>query len=268
MKIFINQKEYFTNAKTLKELKKELNQNPEILIIDGFACNEDEIIEDGSKIFFLKKDEIPTNLNDIIRARNHPFINKSIKNHSIGIAGVGGLGSTLAISLARVGLNMNLVDFDIVDITNLNRQQYQIQDIAKFKTDALKEHILKINPNLNIKSINTRLNKNNLFSIFKDCSIICECFDDANSKKELIDESSKSLKDKIIISTSGMAGWGKSLDFKILKFSKNVFVVGDLNSFASRQNSLMAPRVGICANIVANLVLEILTSKEELLDVL
>ena len=94
------------------------------------------------------------------------------------IAGLGGLGSNVAYSLARIGVgHLHLIDFDVVDITNLNRQQYFMEHIGMYKTDALKSLLLKINPYLDIRTDCVKVTEENLKELFADAQIVCEAFE-------------------------------------------------------------------------------------------
>lgn len=97
----------------------------------------------------LTKEEIYTALDE----RHSPETQKLLSAGNVAIAGLGGLGSNVAYALARIGVgHLHLIDFDVVDITNLNRQQYFMEHIGMYKTDALKSLLLKINPYLDIRT--------------------------------------------------------------------------------------------------------------------
>ena len=83
----------------------------------------------------LKKEEIMAALNE----RHSPEKQALLSEGRVAIAGLGGLGSNVAYALARIGVgHLHLIDFDVVDITNLNRQQYFMEHLGMYKTDALK----------------------------------------------------------------------------------------------------------------------------------
>ena len=69
----------------------------------------------------------------------------------VAICGCGGLGSTIAVALTRIGVgHLHLIDFDRVDMTNLNRQQYFLKDLGQYKTEALRSNLRQINPFIDI----------------------------------------------------------------------------------------------------------------------
>ncbi|HSH53264.1 MAG TPA: sulfur carrier protein ThiS adenylyltransferase ThiF [Bacteroidales bacterium] len=190
-------------------------------------------------------------------------IQSILKNHTVGIAGAGGLGSNCAVALARVGVGKLIItDFDVVNETNLNRQYFFKDQLGEKKVSALKNNIKRINPDAGIIIHDLKLNENNIVSIYKDCDIIVEAFDLAEMKQMIIETCMSKLPDKPLIIGSGVAGWGKSNEIKIRQ-SENLYICGDEVSETSTQNPPLAPRVGIVANMQANTVLEILLNKNK-----
>ncbi|MCF7908102.1 MAG: sulfur carrier protein ThiS adenylyltransferase ThiF [Candidatus Omnitrophica bacterium] len=179
---------------------------------------------------------------------------KKIQSVTIGIAGLGGLGSNCSHNLIRCGFKkLIIVDFDKVELSNLNRQFYFLNQIGKRKVDALKENLLKINPDIKITTYCEKLEKNNLKNIFKGCSIIIEAFDKAEYKSLIVETFLPT--DKFIVSASGLAGYGKSDEIKIHRLRKNLAIVGDLKSEASQDLPPLSPRVNIAAAKQADVVL-------------
>ncbi|WP_242647960.1 sulfur carrier protein ThiS adenylyltransferase ThiF [Campylobacter geochelonis] len=205
-----------------------------------------------SKMLNLEKQLKQTDLN----SRNPKDVNQAVKNARVAILGLGGLGSNIAVMLARVGVaNLLLIDFDTIEASNLNRQIYTTEDIGKLKTQALKEHILKINPFVNATTLNLVLNRQNLDEILKDESIICEAFDKADTKAMIAEFASKNL-DKTFVMGSGMSGYESSNLVKTTKFGLNIYICGDKKSDMSI--GIMAPRVMMCAAHQANMILRII----------
>lgn len=131
----------------------------------------------------LSKEEITAALNERHTAEKQKLLSQG----KVTIAGLGGLGSNVAYSLARIGVgHLHLIDFDVVDITNLNRQQYFMEHIGMPKTDALKSLLLKINPYLDIRTDCVKVTEDNLKELFKDATIICEAFDNPEAKAMLV----------------------------------------------------------------------------------
>ncbi len=174
---------------------------------------------------------------------------------TIGIAGAGGLGSNCAFNLIRSGFkNLLLVDFDIVDYSNINRQFYFYEQIGILKVTALRKNLLAINPNAEIKVINVKLERENIYSVFKDCDIIVEAFDKAPYKKMLFEEFY--LTNKFIVLASGLAGWGNSDTITTNKIKDNIYIIGDRISEISNNSPPISPRVNIAAAKQADIILE------------
>jgi sulfur carrier protein ThiS adenylyltransferase len=156
----------------------------------------------------------------------------AIKNHlskfRVGIAGAGGFGSNCAVALAKSGVwTIFIADFDIIEESNLNRQYYFIEQIGKMKTDALKENISRINPDILIIAFQEKLNSSIIPEVFKDCDIIIEALDTSDMKEMLIHSAQLTLPGIPLIIGSGVAGWGNSDSLKCRKIDNTLFVCGD-----------------------------------------
>lgn len=162
---------------------------------------------------------------------------RKIQKARIGLAGAGGLGSNCACNLVRVGFKrFTIADFDIVEPANLDRQFYFIDQIGMNKIDALRANLLRINPSLELKMINKRIENTNIKELFNDCDVIVECFDRAEYKSMLVSELIHS--GKLIVSASGLRGIGSSDDIKVHKIKKNLIIIGDLKSDIDRTPAL------------------------------
>lgn len=248
-----------------KFLEKFNATEPDIFIVDGFAIKEDSELKDGSNVVFIRRGVMPERevLRSMIASRNSPELNLALSKAVIGVAGLGGLGSNIALSLARVGVKkLVLADFDVVEPSNLNRQQYFVRHIGLKKTQALKELINDVNPFVEVETHDIFLDEKNVASVFGECEILCEAFDNVAGKAMILNEAGASLKDKKIIGASGMAGYFSSNLIKTIKFAKNVYLCGDLTNEAKIGQGLMAPRVAICANHEANLAIRLLMGLE------
>ena len=186
------------------------------------------------------------------------------KNSRVLILGIGGLGSNIAVSLARSGVGyMKLVDFDIVELSNLNRQYYTMKHIGMRKTDALKSLINEINPYIKIDVENIKVDEDNIGNIIKDFDIVCEAFDDAEMKSMLANKILEDYPNKYLIMGSGMAGIGDSNEIKTRNKMKRIYICGDETSDFKEVDGMMSPRVNICAGHQANLILRIIMGLEE-----
>ncbi|BBM43225.1 thiamine biosynthesis protein ThiF [Leptotrichia wadei] len=188
---------------------------------------------------------------------------EKLKKTKICILGLGGLGSNVAILLARAGIGyLKLVDFDIVEASNLNRQQYRISHIRMKKTKAIKNIIKEINPFVKVDILDTKVDKENISSIVKDIKIIVEAFDRAETKAMAI-EKLLTNKNKIVISASGMAGLGSSNEIITRRVRDNFYLTGDNYSDYEEYSGIMSTRVMICAAHQANMVLRLILGEEK-----
>ncbi|MCC8068967.1 MAG: sulfur carrier protein ThiS adenylyltransferase ThiF [Ruminococcus sp.] len=177
----------------------------------------------------------------------------------IAIMGLGGLGSNISILLAKNRVpSLTIVDFDIVEPSNLNRQHYYVDSLGMFKTDALKLQLLEINPSMDVITIRDRVTEDNVISYFGDYDIICEAFDNPMSKAMLINSLLENRPNVKIVSGSGMAGYESANLIKVHHRFKNLYICGDLHSEAKVGNGLMSPRVSICAGLQAQTILNII----------
>ena len=267
LRIKINEKELSVPFNsTLLQLKKQFKPNANVIICNGFPISSDHSLKEGDEIIFIQKGEIPTpeEFECLMMARHTPGIHQKIKRSVVGIAGLGGLGSNVAIALARIGVGaLILVDFDVVEPSNLNRQQYFIHQIGMPKVEALQENISKINPYVKVLPYNEKLDKKNMERIFKEAVVVVEAFDRAEEKAMLINVISEKMPEKYIVAASGVAGYGDNNEIKTVRFSSKIFIVGDQKTAAQPGIGLMAPRVGIVAHHQANTVLRILLGEEK-----
>jgi sulfur carrier protein ThiS adenylyltransferase len=177
---------------------------------------------------------------------------------TIGIAGAGGLGSVIAVSLARAGVgNFIIADFDVIEPTNLNRQQFFQDQIGMPKVMALQENLIRINPYSQYTMRQVMVTENNIDELFGNTDILIEAFDKADQKEMLIECWQTLYPSKPIIAASGVAGWGKTSLLHIHQ-SGNLYICGDEQTELEGNLTPLAPRVGIVANMQANLALELL----------
>ena len=181
-----------------------------------------------------------------------------LQNAVIGIAGAGGLGSNIAVSLTRSGIGKLVVaDFDKIEPSNLNRQQFFEDQIGMPKVIALLENLNKVSPFTKYQVHEIKLNPENILLIYKNVDIMVEAFDKAEMKTMLIETWLAKFPNKPIIAASGITGWGKNELLHTRKID-NLYICGDEETDLQAGISPMAPRVAIVANMQANLVLEIL----------
>lgn len=177
----------------------------------------------------------------------------------IAIAGLGGLGSHIAVMLARCGIGkLRLIDFDYVDITNINRQAYELDDVGYPKAEALRRKLLRINPYLTVHAHIERVTMDNLHCLFKDEEIICEAFDEPEQKAMLVNGILTTFPAKIVVAASGLAGYGDCNDITTRRILPNLYICGDGVSAVEAGIGLVASRVMVCAGHQANKVIQLL----------
>lgn len=177
-----------------------------------------------------------------------------LRENKIGIAGAGGLGSNCAANLIRAGFEkLKLVDFDVVETANLDRQFYFADQLGMYKVHALRQNLLRINPSAQIEIEIRKIDKSQVKILFADCRIVAECLDSAENKSMLVYEL-LSLK-KFVVAVSGLGGYGMSDNIKIHPVKDNLVMIGDLRSDINFQPAL-SPRVNIAAAKQADVILE------------
>lgn len=187
-----------------------------------------------------------------------PKVLDALRRGAVGIAGAGGLGSNVAVSLARAGVGrLVIADFDRIEPSNLNRQQFFVEQVGRLKVEALRENLRRINPFAAYEIHPVRLDRRNIPRIFGNVDILVEAFDTAEAKQMLIETWLGRFPDRPIVAASGLAGFGKNRKLKSRRLG-NLHICGDEESQCPPGISPMAPRVALVANMQANLVVELL----------
>ena len=202
--------------------------------------------------------------NNALEERHGKELHRAFSSATVAICGLGGLGSNIAIALARAGLGkLILIDFDRVDITNLHRQQYKADQIGMYKTVALAENLKEIAPYISLEIHTERITEDNAVTLLQDADIICEAFDDAECKAMLTDTVLTEMRDKYLVAASGMAGLHDANSIKTRKVTSKFYLCGDEKSDVADGIGLVSSRVMICAAHQAHTVLRILANNFE-----
>ena len=198
-----------------------------------------------------------------LEQRHGAELQRKFSSACVAVCGLGGLGSNVAISLARAGVGtLLLIDFDRVDISNLHRQQYRFSQLGMYKTEAMKQTLSEISPYCNIITHTVKLTEKNL-SLPADCDVVCECFDNAECKAMLVNGISEHYPEKYIVAASGMSGLHTANRIQTKRLGKRLYICGDGISDVDNDGTLFAPRVMLCAAHQANTVLRIIAGKFE-----
>lgn len=258
MRIRINEQSVtVADSLTMGELAASYKQGADVLILNGFPVPAETKLHEGDQAFLILRGEVPseTELECVMAARHTPGVHSRLKAATVGIAGAGGLGSAVAVALARVGVGqLTIADFDVVEPSNLNRQQYFIDQLGMHKVVALAANLQRINPYVAVRQHAVMLDPANIAALFADCSIIVEAFDRADMKAMLVNTVLEQMPAVTVIAASGLAGYGSNNAIVTSRISERLFLVGDGISEAKPGNGLMAPRVGIAASHQANQV--------------
>ena len=188
-------------------------------------------------------------------SRHAPGVYERVRGACVGIAGLGGLGSTIAGALARTGVGrLILVDFDVVEPSNLNRQHYFLDQVGTPKAEALRENLQQMNPYSIYEIHSTRVTPENINTLFSEVEVLVEAFDRPEEKAMLLAH----FRGAPVVAASGMGGYGSCENIGVQKLGNQIFVVGDQQSGMEKGFGMMAPRVGVVAHMQANLVLQLL----------
>jgi len=255
----------YKDGMRLKDLVDTHKPGADLFIVNGFPVAPDTMLADGDTCCLIRRGEMPTaeEMESLLAARHTPGVHEAVKKASVGIMGLGGLGTVVAGALARIGVGkLILADFDVVEPSNLNRQQYSISQIGEKKTEALRKNLLQMNPYVTIETVDGLLTEKSIPLVFKNVDVLAECFDDPAMKAAALRTVLTNMTGTGYVGSSGLAGYGDNNAIRTKKIHANVFIIGDGTSAAGPGQGLMAPRVGIAAHHQANQILRILLGKD------
>jgi sulfur carrier protein ThiS adenylyltransferase len=262
MKILLNERAVDVAAgSTLWQVRDAKKPRADVLIYNGAAVAEDLELKEGDSVNLIQRGEIPPadELEALMVSRHTPGVHEKVKSATVGIAGLGGLGSAIAVALARIGVGkLILADFDVVEPSNLNRQQYFIDQLGMTKAEALEANLKRINPYVSYETHCVKVTPANIPELFGAVDVMVEAFDRPDQKAMLMQH----VKGAPLVAASGMAGYGSGETIGVRKMGDRIYIVGDRETGAAPGCGLMAPRVGICANMQANVVLRLLLGEE------
>jgi sulfur carrier protein ThiS adenylyltransferase len=248
-------------ATTLYEVWRTKKSDADLLIYNGFPAVADVKLTDGDEVVLIRRGQIPSpnELEGLLVARHGPGVHQRLKRAHVGIAGCGGLGSTLAVALARSGVGcLTLVDFDVVEPSNLNRQQFFIDQIGQAKVDALAANLARVNPYVTLWRHRLRMGGSDVARLFGSCHVVAECFDNPPAKAELSVAMRRTLQSIPLVAVSGIAGYGPASAIRSRRVFGNHFLIGDGVTAAQPGRGLLAPKVTVAAGHQANVVLRLL----------
>lgn len=257
MKILLNGKTFETSAVCYEALRGQADT----LLVNGHSrswqtpvCEGDEVL-----VFDSTRPPTPALWRAIYDARYGRAIMDKLQAGRVAICGLGGLGSLVAIELARLGVGrLLLIDGDNVDPTNLARQHYSLAQIGQPKTAALADTLAAAAPLTTVETATVWLTEENIPSLLSGWPLICECLDRPDSKAALTTTVLTALPDATLVAASGMAGYSSGNAITAQKLLPRLYMVGDGKSEGEEGIGLMAPRVGLCASAQATLIMRLL----------
>lgn len=203
-------------------------------------------------------------MREALNIRHGEDLQNKISAARVAVCGLGGLGSNIAIALARAGVgHLHLIDFDRVDLTNLNRQQYAVGQLGQYKTDALRETLSLISPYCDVTCDTIQVTEENLPDLLKAEDYICEAFDRAEAKAMLVSGVLEHFPEKYLVAGSGLAGLGSANTIQTRRVSQRFYLCGDGTSDSSVGLGLVASRVLVCAAHEANMILRLIAGETE-----
>jgi sulfur carrier protein ThiS adenylyltransferase len=266
MKIRVNESVHDVDDGTsLYELREAVRAGADVVVVNGHPVKADRKLADGDQVVFIRRGVLPPRdeLEALMVSRHTPGVHNVVKKACVGVAGLGGLGSAIAIALARIGVGKLVVaDFDVVEPSNLNRQQYFTDQIGQLKTMSLRANLARINPYVDIETHPVKLDANNVGPIFHNVDVMVEAFDSPDAKAMMMECFASRFPDTPLVMASGLAGFDPSNTILTQRLGGNIYVVGDLVKAAGVGTGLMAPRVGVAAHHQANAVLRLLLGED------
>ena len=203
-------------------------------------------------------------MREALNIRHGEELQNKISAARVAVCGLGGLGSNIAIALARAGVgHLHLIDFDRVDLTNLNRQQYAVGQLGQYKTDALRETLSLVSPYCDVTCDTIQVTEENLPDLLKAEDYICEAFDRAEAKAMLVSGVLEHFPEKYLVAGSGLAGLGSANTIQTRRVSQHFYLCGDGTSDSSVGLGLVASRVLVCAAHEANMILRLIAGETE-----
>lgn len=186
------------------------------------------------------------------------YLGQAVLHHlrtvRVAVAGAGGLGSNCAMHLVRSGFaRLVLVDHDVVEPSNLNRQWYFDRQIGAPKVEALAENLRAVNPDLELTLHHRRVDAGNAVRLLGGCDAVVEAFDDPTAKKALVE--AVLPMGAFLVAASGIGGYGRADALRTRRIRDDFILVGDGATTCGADNPPLSPMVGAAAAMQADAVL-------------
>ena len=263
----VNEQPYpFEEGMRLGELADRIKPGADILVLNGRPAPRDSLLQDGDTCSLIKIGEIPSALDmrRTLAARHGKEIQKKLHKATVGIMGLGGLGSAVALALAKIGIGrLILADHDVVVLSNIHRQHYFIDQIGMHKTTAMKKNMVRVNPFVSITPLHVTLTETNIPRLFGKVDVLIECLDDPAMKAAAMRCVLQKMPEAGYVGASGVAGYGPGDKIRCRKIQDRVYIIGDGVTVQDAATPLFATRVGIAAHQQANQAVRILLGVDD-----
>jgi len=193
-----------------------------------------------------------------------PVLRARLAASHVAVIGCGGLGSNAATMLVRCGVReLTLIDFDVVEESNLNRQMFFRDQLGMPKTAALRDTLLRIEPGVVLHLHQECVTADNLKELVKGADVVIEAADRAEVKAMIANTALAQIPDTPLVSASGLAGFDSANDVVTERIADGFYMVGDLRSDVRMGHSLFASRVMVAAAHEAHAAVRILLGYPE-----
>lgn len=270
MQISVNNYTYSVESGTdIAHLRAKFGFAGAITLINGKPCTDATMVHENDRVIFIPvaADYTPETFNAMLAERHGTKTQQHLKRACVGVAGVGGLGSNVCVALVRAGVgHLIIADHDMVELSNLHRQQYFVEQIGQPKVEAMAETLYRINPHLNLDIHPTRVSSANCDKMYYNAAILVEAFDIAEAKAELVQAWLQHYPERPLVSASGVAGFGSANSIVTTNPFAKLYICGDGNSDVKSSGSLCAARVAVAANHQAHAVTRLLLGMDPVKD--
>lgn len=193
-----------------------------------------------------------------------PALRARLAESHVAIIGCGGLGSNAAMMLTRCGVGeLTLIDFDVVEESNLNRQMFFRDQLGMPKTEALHETLVRIAPDVVLHLHQECITAENLVDLVAGADVVIEAADRAEVKAMIANAALEQLPNTPLVSASGLAGLDSANEVVTERMADGFYMVGDLRSDVREGLPLFASRVMVASAHEAHAAVRILLGYPE-----
>ncbi|MFU8891200.1 MAG: sulfur carrier protein ThiS adenylyltransferase ThiF [Anaerosomatales bacterium] len=193
-----------------------------------------------------------------------PAMRARLAASHVAIIGCGGLGSNAAAMLLRSGVgHLTLIDFDVVEKGNLNRQLFFHDQIGMRKTDALAETLRRIDPGAALTLVHECMTPENLLATVGAADVVIEAVDRAEVKAMITNVLCGAAPELPLVGASGLAGVRSANDVVTEQIGEHFYLIGDCTSDVRDGLPLLASRVMVAAAHQAHAAIRILLGHAE-----